>query len=125
MPKESIKKRELLEKAFAKAYVENGFNGTQAVMAVRPDLPPESASVASSRWLRNDSVQLQIQGFSQDVLNLFSQTLTKAIALADRWVSSPEEDQQDKGMTWIKDLAKSLAPTAKPAPKHQHLHIPK
>lgn len=48
------------EDSFVKAYVSNGFNGTQAYLSVRPDVTYESAGVAASRLLRDDRLQEKI-----------------------------------------------------------------
>ena len=55
------KSRELLEKAFPVAYIENGLNGTQAYKSLKgKHIDNKVAGVMSSRLLAKDNVQKEI-----------------------------------------------------------------
>lgn len=49
-------------KAIADKWLDNGGNGRQAVLEVRPDLKPESADVKASVVLNSDKVQEYLKG---------------------------------------------------------------
>lgn len=46
-----------IEQSFTKAYAANGFNGTQAYLAVRPNVTYETAATAASVLLKKPEVQ--------------------------------------------------------------------
>ena len=59
-PLKTALKVELLEEAFANAYVRFGFNGTRAMKSIRGDITEESAAQASSVNLKKQNVVRRI-----------------------------------------------------------------
>lgn len=53
-------KLNLKEEIFCKKYIEEGFNGTKAYLAVKPNIKRNSASVRAVELLKKDSVKARI-----------------------------------------------------------------
>lgn len=59
--------RELLERTFPKAYIEQGLNATRAYMQIKKNATYHTARVEGSRLLAKPAVQKKLQEFFPDV----------------------------------------------------------
>lgn len=72
-------KMEIKTKAFAKEYVRNGFNGTQAIKVLKPHkADKQSARVEASRMLSRDNTKREIERV-MDEQNLTDKHLVKTL----------------------------------------------
>ena len=55
-----------LEESFVTEYISNGFNGTQAYLAIRPDVKEESAAPSATRFLKKVTVQNAIDAHHKE-----------------------------------------------------------
>ena len=60
-----FRKVELFHKAFARKYVENGLNGKQAYLAIRPHVTPNTATNEAATTLRKPSVKREIEALME------------------------------------------------------------
>ena len=55
-----------LEESFVPEYISNGFNGTQAYLAIKPDVKEESDAASATRFLKKVSVQNAIDAHHKE-----------------------------------------------------------
>ncbi len=83
-------------KAFAKAYIENGYDGKNAMLAIKPDLTPGSAAVAASVALTEPNTVGAIVSYMDGVKNSWKTAMMKAIALTEQELDSDNKiDKKD------------------------------
>lgn len=110
MPKRESNK-DIVRHSFAQAYVENGFNGTKAMQAIKPHLTPASASVAASDLLKETKTVSAIESFSANMQQILSPALTEAIARLRKAIAGEDSNiAPDLALKLLKDYAQLFAP---------------
>lgn len=105
-------KKAIEEKAFAQAYLDHGMNATQAAIAIKPNIKPESASETGSRLLRRVEETGAIDSLIGDVTDAWREATRKAIALATKWLDSDDVQLQSNALKYLNELGKVVAPAS-------------
>ena len=124
--KKATVRQKLKSEAFAKAFLENDGNGTQAMLSVNPDLTPHSASTLASRMLDSVDTQAALASYTGTLREQYSSLLSQAIESVRKDINHDNILQRNFALRWIGDLAKALSPSApREGAKHVHLSLPK
>jgi hypothetical protein len=102
----------LEEKVFAQAYLDNGLNATQATLAIKPHVTPESARVIGSELLERVNQSGAIDSLIGDVTDHWREATKKAIALAHKWLDSDDVQLQSNALKYLNELGKVVAPAS-------------
>lgn len=101
------------EQAFVKEYVSNGENGTQAALQVietNSSNPSNVAGVTAHELLKRPNVQDAIANSRKEVIEAFDVVFKQALTIAQRWLRSDDEEIVAKGMKWVENVTKAMAP---------------
>lgn len=113
---------------FARAYVDNQGNGTQAALRVYDTCDPVTAATISSDNLKKPYVQEAIEVFRRETKELADEGLQEAIAHARKELAkSTDQKVTAKARAFLLDAAKLyVSPDSAPKEtKHLHLNFPK
>lgn len=122
-------------KKFAQAYVENDGNGTQAVLTIK-DMSAKVASVTSSRLLKREDVQLEIQkaleanGIGYDyVLKTRKKYVDTGVHQLEHGVNRDEDDvivtpsDVSKHLQGIENVLEKVGVRGNSTSSNNHLHL--
>jgi hypothetical protein len=87
--KPTLSKQDILATRFAQEYLKHGMNGTQAYLAIKPHVTPETAATRSSELVRTVEVQNELQRLNKasevsairtraEIINRFDELSKKA-----------------------------------------------
>lgn len=116
-----------MTKAFASAYVAQGFDAKAAYMQINPKVTPESAKTLGSKLLAKVDQAGAIEPLLTDTLNLWKQAASQAIALAQTWLGG-DIQSQTRAMDYLIKFGQVLAhanPVPKSAKQINNYHLPK
>lgn len=113
MPKrEEVK--DLERGAFATAYVGNGFNATQAVLAIKPQLTENSASVAAARLLDDDRTLEKVSAITERTRQVMFESAERAIkSIWEREMQDPDPEIRAIGLKYLKEFTQIFSPESK------------
>lgn len=107
-------KKQLIEKAFAKAYVESGYNATGAMKTINPSLQTNSASTAGYELVKSPEVQEHIAIYKASVKEQAQNLLSNAIIATEKLLQEPNPLAQKEAIKLAIEINKLfVAPTEK------------
>lgn len=108
-----VEVKALKEHAFAQAYVDNGFNGKQAMLAINSEMTDNSAAVEGSKLLKNPNVQERIEALTSGVREDLSRAIGKAVRKFEREIDDPDPDKSKFAAKMLADYGKIYQPEQK------------
>ena len=108
-----VNAKKLQAKIFAQAYLDNGLNATKAVMAIKPELTPESASNAGTRLLALDETASAIDSITASARDLWIEIAKDCVQrLHKQSVDDPDPVARASAHRLLIDYGKILAPVS-------------
>lgn len=106
--------KDLERAAFATAYVDNGFNGKQAALAIKPHLTERSAEVMASDYLSTPEVQERVSAITEQTRQVMFASAERAIkSIWEREMQDPDPEIRAIGLKYLKEFTQIFSPEAK------------
>jgi phage terminase small subunit len=130
-PVKKLRRPTLKQEEFAREYVANGGNGTQAALKVYDVETEKTAQALASENLSKPIVETLVNGFKRETLEALDAGIKECIAIAHQMIKSPDElrdgmkltTEKHWGMKYLADLSKTFAPSQKPPSKINNLNL--
>jgi phage terminase small subunit len=120
-PVKKLRRPTLKQEEFAREYVANGGNGTQAALKTYDVDTNETANAIAVENLQKPLIKELVNGFKRETVELHDRAFKKAITIAETWLN--EDNNRKEGMKYLLEVAKVLAPSQKPPSKVNNLNL--
>lgn len=106
--------KDLERAAFATAYVENGFNGKQAALAIKPNLTEHGAEVCATRALSDERVLEKVSAITEQTRQVVFDAIAFAVkSLRENEIESDNPELRAMGHKYLNEYGKIFSPDSK------------
>lgn len=106
--------KDLERAAFATAYVEHGFNGKRAALAIKPHLTSSSAEYAASDYLSDPKVVSRVSAITDQCREeIFAIIRRAAQSIEDKELQSEDPAIRGMGHKYLNEYGKIFAPDSR------------